>query len=159
MWSVGLGPSPTLRQCGTLSASLNGVNSSTTVPMGVYPGNYPTGGGDALTNPTGYSASPLVASNNTTDYYLIIADVNYTYTPNFGFAPFAWNTTPNITSANPTGGYKISQATYMMPRNGTTSPIQWTPGNTFTVSTNGTCSANTTCYMSCASGSNAYNTP
>lgn len=155
MWSVGLGPSPTLRQCGTLSASLNGVNSSTTVPMGVYPGTYPNGGGDAVTNPTGYSASPLVTSNNTTDYYLIIADVNYTYTPNFGFAPFAWNKTPNTTSSNTTGGYTISQTTYMTPRNGANSSIQWTPGNTF----NASCAANTPCYISCTSGSTPYNTP
>jgi hypothetical protein len=118
LWSVGSGPSPTLRQCGTLTKSANGAtNDPTQLPAGLYP--------------------PDVASSNTTDYYLIVADVANAYVPNFGFAPFAWNQTPNGGS-----GYLIKQTTYMAPRNSSTAPIQWTPGGTISASNYVSCSPN-----------------
>lgn len=135
MWSVGMGPNPTLRPCGVLSQSANGVNGPTQMPMGAYPG----GKGDAL------NGTPYVASNNGVDTYLIVADVNYNYNPGFGFTPYAWNK-----AANNGSGYTIRQTTYMTPRNGANTAIQWTPGSTFTK------------YNSCpnnTSSSSAYNTP
>lgn len=117
VWSVRSGPNPVLRQCGTLQQSANGVNSPTTMPVGLYP--------------------PTVATGNTTDSFIIIADVNYTYAPSFGFGMFAWNQTPNGGA-----GYKISQTTYMAPRNGAASQIQWTPGGTISSANYVTCTPN-----------------
>lgn len=117
MWSVGMGPSPTLRQCGLLTQSANGVNGATLMPMGAYPG----GQGDAV------SGKAYTGSGNSTDYYLIVADVNYNYNPGFGFQPNSWNK-----SANGGTGYTINQTTYMTPRNGANTAIQWTSGGTFT---------------------------
>jgi Flp pilus assembly protein TadG len=117
MWSVGSGPSPTLRQCGTLAQSSNGVNAPGSIPAGLYP--------------------PQVATGNATDYFIIIADVSYTYVPSFGFAPFAWNQAPNGGA-----GYNISHTTYMAPRNGSTAQIVWTPGGTFSASQYASCSPN-----------------
>jgi Flp pilus assembly protein TadG len=117
LWSVGSGPSPAVRQCGTLTQSSNGVNAPGSVPAGLYP--------------------PTVNSGNTTDYYIVIADVNFTYVPAFGFAPFAWNQAPNGGS-----GYNISHTTYMTPRNGATSQIVWTPGGTIPSAQYVTCSPN-----------------
>lgn len=117
LWSVGSGPSPTLRPCGTLLQSSNGVNAPGSMPAGLYP--------------------PAVASGNATDNFIIIADVSFTYVPSFGFAPFAWNQAPNGGS-----GYNISHTTYMAPRNGATTQISWTPGGTFSSSNYVTCAPN-----------------
>lgn len=117
LWSVSSGPSPTLRQCGTLTQSSNGVNNPTSMPAGLYP--------------------PAVASGNATDYYIIVADVSYTYVPSFGFTPFAWNSAPNGGA-----GYRISQTTYMAPRISSTAQIQWTPGGTISASNYVTCTPN-----------------
>jgi Flp pilus assembly protein TadG len=105
VWSVASGPSPTLRVCGQLTQSANGVNGATFMPAGVYP--------------------PAVSSGNSTDYYLIVADVTYSYQPGFGFQNNAWNQ-----SANSGAGYTIAQTTYMTPRNGSASPVVWANGGT-----------------------------
>jgi Flp pilus assembly protein TadG len=117
LWSVGSGPNPTLRQCGTLAQSSNGVNAPGSIPAGLYP--------------------PAVSSGNATDYYVIVADVSYTYVPSFGFAPFAWNRAPNGGS-----GYNISHTTYMTPRIGAASQIMWTPGGTIPSASYAVCSPN-----------------
>jgi Flp pilus assembly protein TadG len=110
VWSVGYGvgpsPSPTARACGLLNQSANGLNGPTLMPTGVYPG----GNGDAVTSPP-----PFVASGNTTDNYVIVADVTYSYSPGFGFQSNNWSQSPNNGA-----GYKITQTTYMSPRNGAT---------------------------------------
>jgi Flp pilus assembly protein TadG len=115
VWSVVSGPSPTLRQCPTLTQSANGVYGATSMPIGLYP----------------TSTAALTSGNNP---YVIIADVNFTYTPSFGFVPFAWSQGPNGGS-----GYKMSQTTYMAPRNGATTKILWTPGGTIAASNYVTC--------------------
>jgi Flp pilus assembly protein TadG len=117
LWSVGSGPSPTLRQCGLLNTTANGVNSPTSIPTGLYP--------------------PTVASNNNIDNFIIVADVSYTYVPSFGFAPFAWNRAPNGGA-----GYTIHQTTYMTPRIGSTSQIFWKPDGTIPATNYVSCSPN-----------------
>jgi Flp pilus assembly pilin Flp len=104
VWSIGSGTSPTLRACGLLNQSTNGTNGATLIPAGLYPG----GVGDAIT-----SGTPYIASGNQYDYFLIVADVSYSYTPGFGFQPMAWDQ-----NANAGAGYTISQTTYMTPRAG-----------------------------------------
>jgi hypothetical protein len=121
-YGVGTGNSPTARACGLLAQSNNGVNGATNMPIGIYPG----GNGDAVT-----TGSPFVATGNTTDYYVIVADVTYSYQPGFGFQAGAWNQ-----NANGGSGYTITQSTYMTPRNGATSPIQWTSAGTIAHFTN-----------------------
>lgn len=117
MWSARSGSGGTLRQCATLTQSANGVNGSTTIPTGFYPAS---------------------SSNNSgPDNYLIVADVSYSYSPGVGFAPFAWNQAPNNGA-----GYTITQTTYMTPRYGATSPINWTPGGTISSSNYVTCTPN-----------------
>jgi hypothetical protein len=114
LWSVGSGPSPTLRQCPTLSQSANGVNGATVMPVGAYP--------------------PTVASGNTIDTYLIVADVTYTYSAAFGFQNNNWG-----------GGSStvIARTTYMLPRNGANAAIQWTPGGMIPASNYVVCTPNT----------------
>jgi Flp pilus assembly protein TadG len=117
LWSVGSGPSPTLRQCGLLNLTANGVNGPTSIPTGLYP--------------------PAVGSNNNIDNFIIVADVSYTYVPSFGFAPFAWNRAPNGGA-----GYTIHQTTYMAPRIGSTSQIFWKPDGTIPATNYVACSPN-----------------
>lgn len=117
LWSVGSGPSPTLRQCGALAVTANGVNSPTSIPTGLYP--------------------PTVASNNNIDNFIIVVDVSYTYVPSFGFAPFAWNKAPNGGA-----GYTIHQTTYMSPRIGSTSQIFWKPDGTIPATNYVACTPN-----------------
>jgi Flp pilus assembly protein TadG len=117
VWSVGAGPSPTLRQCGALAISANGVNNPTSIPTGLYP--------------------PAVSSSNNIDNFMIVADVSYTYVPSFGFAPFAWNRAPNGGA-----GYTISQTTYMAPRGSSTMQIFWKPDGTIPTTKYVTCSPN-----------------
>jgi Flp pilus assembly protein TadG len=104
VWSVGAGPNPTLRACGTLTQSANGVNGAAVIPAGLYP--------------------PTVANNASgPDVYLIVADVSYSFTPGFGFENFAWSQSPYGGS-----GYRITHTTYMTPRNGALAPIVWANG-------------------------------
>jgi Flp pilus assembly protein TadG len=117
LWSVGSGPSPTLRQCGSLTTTANGVNSPTSMPTGLYP--------------------PTVGSNNNIDNFIIVADVSYTYVPSFGFAPFAWNRAPNGGA-----GYTIHHTTYMAPRLGSTSQIFWKPDGTIPAANYVACTPN-----------------
>jgi Flp pilus assembly protein TadG len=117
VWSVGAGPNPTLRQCGALAISANGVNNPTSIPTGLYP--------------------PAVSSSNNIDNFMIVADVSYTYVPSFGFAPFAWNRAPNGGA-----GYTISQTTYMAPRGSSTMQIFWKPDGTIPTTKYVTCSPN-----------------
>jgi Flp pilus assembly protein TadG len=117
VWSVGAGPNPTLRQCGALAISANGVNSPTSIPTGLYP--------------------PAVSSSNNIDNFMIVADVSYTYVPSFGFAPFAWNKAPNGGA-----GYTISQTTYMAPRLNSTAQIFWKPDGTIPTTNYVACSPN-----------------
>lgn len=106
VWSVGAGSSPTLRACGQLTQSANGVNGPAMIPVGVYP--------------------PTVANNASgPNYYVIVADVTYSFTPGFGFQNFAWSQSPNGGS-----GYTITHTTYMTPRNGALTPIVWANGGT-----------------------------
>ncbi|MGO8737986.1 TadE/TadG family type IV pilus assembly protein [Rhodoblastus sp.] len=157
VWSVGFGPSPTLRSCGLLTQSNNGVDGPNFMPMAYYPG----GQGDVVT-----SGHPYVASNNLSDYFVIVADVSYQYAPSFGFQPNQWNQ-----PANGGSGYTITQTTYMnsrfknsvtqssnpAPTSPTTSNprydqlIYWTPDG----------SIGSSSYNVCAVGSNAqqYNLP
>ncbi|HUO55181.1 MAG TPA: TadE/TadG family type IV pilus assembly protein [Rhodoblastus sp.] len=157
VWSAGYGNSPTLRACGLLTQSANGVNGPTYMPIGFYPG----GAGDAATSGTYY-----VASNNKVDNFVIVADVTYNYAPGFGFQPYLWNR-----SANGGTGYTIRQTTYMTPRFGssvtqssipapssptTSNPrydqlIYWTPSGTLTAAQKNVCSVGT--------GSTQYNLP
>ena len=119
LWSVGSGPAPVLRQCATLAQSSNGVNAPGSMPIGVYP--------------------PAVANNsNGPDIYIIVADVTYSYSPGFGFETGHWNQSPNNGA-----GYKISQTTYMSPRNGANTAIQWTPGGAIPSTQYVTCTPNT----------------
>jgi Flp pilus assembly protein TadG len=127
VWSIGSGPSPTLRACSTgssptttpyssLTPSANGTNGAGLMPMGVYPG----GAGDVLT-----SNAPSTGTGNTADTYVIVADVSVSYKPGFGFNPNNWSQSPN--GGN---GYLIAQSTYMTPRNGAATPIVWANGGT-----------------------------
>jgi Flp pilus assembly protein TadG len=102
VWSAGFGANQTLRACGLLTQSANGVNGPADMPAGFYPG----GVGDAVTSGQAY-----VASGNKTDNFIIVADVSYKFAPNFGFEPYQWNQPPNGGS-----GYTITQTTYMNPR-------------------------------------------
>lgn len=102
VWSVGFGTHPTLRACGLLTQSNNGVDGPTFMPMGYYPG----GQGDAVS-----SGQPYVASNNKADYFVIIADVTYQYAPSFGYQAYQWGQ-----PANGGSGYTITQTTYMNSR-------------------------------------------
>ncbi len=102
VWSVGYGPNPTLRACGLLTQSNNGVDGPSYMPMAYYPG----GQGDAAT-----SGNPNVASNNMTDNFVIVADVSYQYAPSFAFQAYQWNQ-----AANGGAGYTITQTTYMNSR-------------------------------------------
>jgi Flp pilus assembly protein TadG len=116
MWSVGFGTSPTLRSCGVtgLTPVSNGTNGAGSMPLG----NYPGGQGDINT-----SAHVYAAAGNTTDNYLIVADVTYSFQPGYDFKLFNWDN-----NANGGNGYTISQTTYMTPRNGATTAIKWSPG-------------------------------
>jgi Flp pilus assembly protein TadG len=102
VWSVGYGPNPTLRACGLLTQSNNGVDGPSYMPLAYYPG----GQGDAVT-----SGNLYVASNNMTDNFVIVADVSYQYAPSFGFQAYQWNQ-----AANGGAGYTITQTTYMNSR-------------------------------------------
>jgi len=152
VWSAGFGASPTLRACGPLTQSNNGTNGATYMPVG----NYPGAAGDPTTGGTYYVASGVA---NTTDTYLIVADVTYTYKPKFDFRLFNWTDTSSGT------GYTINQTTYMTPRNGATSPIRWQP-NTTTITTYYNCPCVTSTGASCTVGtakptasSGNYNVP
>ncbi|MBB4197285.1 hypothetical protein CCR94_14730 [Rhodoblastus sphagnicola] len=128
VWSAGFGASPTLRACGVagLTAVANGTNGAAVMPRG----NYPSGGEGA------YVAS---GTANTTDYYLIVADVTYQFQPGYDFKLFNWSG-----NANGGTGYTIAHTTYMTPRNGATTAIQWTRSGTV---------AN---YRNCTSGTDYY---
>ncbi|WP_294534378.1 TadE/TadG family type IV pilus assembly protein [uncultured Rhodoblastus sp.] len=114
LWSVGSGPNPTLRQCPTLLQSLNGVNGAGVMPVGAYP--------------------PTVASGNTTDTYVIVADVTYAFSPGFGFQNNNWSNGST---------YVLSRTTYMSPRNGASAAIRWTPGGAIPSSNYVVCTPNT----------------
>jgi len=118
LWSVGSGPSPTLRQCATLSQSANGVNGAGVMPVGGYP--------------------PTVNSGNAVDTYVIVADVTYAYNPGFGIQNNNWSQT-TTTGAT---GYVIAQTTYMSPRNGANTPILWAPGGTIPATNYVVCTPN-----------------
>ncbi len=101
VWSAASGTGATPRACQTFTSTGSGPNY---IPAGLY---------------------PAAISNNTspgTDYYLIVADVTYAYTPSFGFVPFSWGQ-----PANGGNGYTITMTTYMTPRGSSTIPVQWTP--------------------------------
>jgi Flp pilus assembly protein TadG len=102
VWSVGYGNHPTLRSCGLLTQSNNGVDGPTLLPIGYYPG----GQGDAVTSGQSY-----VASNNKTNYFVIVTDVTYQYAPSFGYQAYQWGQ-----PANGGSGYTITQTTYMNSR-------------------------------------------
>ena len=57
------------------------------------------------------SGQPYAASNNKTDYFVIVADVTYQYAPSFGFQAYQWGQ-----PANGGSGYTITQTTYMNSR-------------------------------------------
>jgi Flp pilus assembly protein TadG len=113
LWSVGSGPSPTLRQCPTLNQSANGVNGATVIPAGAYP--------------------PTVANGNVIDTYLIVADVTYTYAASFGFQNNNWSSGST---------YVIARTTYMSPRNGANTGIRWAPGGSISSSNYVVCTPN-----------------
>jgi hypothetical protein len=136
VWSAAFGTGATARACGPLSQSQNGTNGLTLMPVG----NYPSAGGD----PTqGGTYSVPVGTVNTTDFYLIVADVTYTFKPNYDFKLFNWNQ-----NANGGSGYTINQTTYMTPRFGATTPINWKR-------------ASLSAYTQCVQGNGAtnYNVP
>jgi Flp pilus assembly protein TadG len=104
VWSVGAGANPSLRACGPLTQSANGVNGAGLMPAALYP--------------------PTVANNaNGPNQYLIVADVTYSFAPGFGFQNLAWSQSPNGGS-----GYVITHTTYMAPRNGALTPVIWANG-------------------------------
>ncbi len=127
VWSIGAGASPVLRSCSTgsappfsaLTTSANGTNGAGVIPMGVYPG----GTGDVLA----YPPTPAATAGNTTNNYVIVTDVSFSYKPVFGFQFNQWGQAPNSGA-----GYVITQTTYMTPRNGATTPIVWANGGTIT---------------------------
>jgi hypothetical protein len=160
MWSAGFGNNPVLRACGLLNSSTNGVNGASSMPRG----NYPGGLGDAVTD-----NAPSVTSGNTTDTYLIVADVTYQYQPGFNFNLFAWNQ-----NANGGSGYTINQTVYMTPRSGATvsqtntndsnaeqaQAIIWNPAGAITSYHNCPCvtSTSASCTVGTATGTQ-YNVP
>ncbi len=102
---------PTPRtKCTVLTASSDGQNSATDMPAHLYPGGAKDAGGTSGTN--------------TTDTYMIIADVTYNYVPGFSY-----QTTWGSSSSS---GYMLHQTSYMSPRYGANTSIFWSnPGSSF----------------------------
>jgi len=144
VWSVGFGANPPLRRCGVagLTPVANGTNGATVMPYG----NYPGGAGDVTHN------GAVSASNNTTDTYLIVADVTYAFQPGYNFKLFDWGGR---------GGYTINQTTYMSPRSGATltqtntldggsqqtQAILWSKGTNAAITGSNYCTAGTDYYL------------
>jgi Flp pilus assembly pilin Flp len=111
VWSASYGPNSVLRPCGIigLTPKPNGSNGATFMPYANYPGG---------------NEGALVANGvaNSTDYYMIVADVSYTFKPGYDFKIFNWGD-----KANGGSGFTMNQTSYMTPRNSATVPITWTP--------------------------------
>lgn len=147
VWSVGFGTNPPVRSCGVagLTPVDNGTNGPTLMPLG----NYPTAAGDVTHNNSVLNNS----SSNTTDYYLIVADVTYKYQPGYDFKLFTWGGSGAT--------YTIRQTTYMSPRSGNalaqtntldsgaqqTQAILWSNTGTSTATVTNNCAAGTDYYL------------
>ncbi|MCW2272493.1 hypothetical protein GJ654_00225 [Rhodoblastus acidophilus] len=147
VWSVGFGTNPPVRSCSVngLTPVANGTNGASVMPYG----NYPTGAGDVTHNNSVLNNS----TTNATDYYVIVADVTYTYRPGYDFKLFSWG------GAGAT--YTISRTTYMSPRFGgslaqpntldggvqQTQAILWSNSGTSTATVSNNCTSGTQYYL------------
>lgn len=147
VWSVGFGTSPPVRSCGVagLTPVANGTNGASVMPYG----NYPTGAGDVTHNNSVLNNS----TSNTTDYYLIVADVTYKFQPGFDFKLFTWGGSGAT--------YTIKHSTYMAPRFGSsltqtntldsgsqqTQAILWSNSGATTATASNNCTAGTDYYL------------
>ena len=138
IWSAGFGSSPTLRACGLLAESANGSNGPTLMPAS----NYPGGKGDA-----GTSSAKVFATANSTDYYLIVADVTYMFKPGYDFKLFDWGG-----DAHGGQGYTVTQTTYMTPRYDASTSITWNPDGTIPTAKYHNCPCITGSSTSCTVG-------